>query len=178
MKKATLLASSLLLAGYIVFSSYQAGAALNGFVCTGGETDNGNAAGCTTGRGCHANTSTAGINVSITLDSAGGKATTHYVGGGSYTIVLKGTNTTNSTLPHFGFQLQARQMQALSELLLPILIWLLLDQIAWQLFLNKAPSCRPQREVVQPGLPIPFRYLGQLPQKVQVPSHFGLRSML
>ena len=107
MKKATLLASSLLLAGYIVFSSYQAGAALNGFVCTGGETDNGNAAGCTTGRGCHANTSTAGINVSITLDSAGGKATTHYVGGGSYTIVLKGTNTTNSTLPHFGFQLQA-----------------------------------------------------------------------
>jgi hypothetical protein len=91
-------------AGYLIICAYHNGPAANGYDCTGAETGLGNPTGCT-GGGCHAKSATAGITVSIQLDSAGGKSTNYYVGGGKYTIKITGTNTTSSTLPDFGFQL-------------------------------------------------------------------------
>ena len=109
MKKITFLASALLLGGYIVFSSYSRGAGGNGYSCTGGDLSNGNTAGCYQG-GCHGSANPAtGITVTIELDSTGGKATTHYVGGKAYTIKMSGKNTTATKLPKFGFQIVAIQ---------------------------------------------------------------------
>ena len=93
------------LTGYLIICGYKEGAALNdGWECTGAETDNTNPAGCTTGKGCYANSATPGITVTIELDSAGVPAT-NYVGGMSYTVKLTGVNTTSSNLPAFGFQI-------------------------------------------------------------------------
>ena len=90
-------------AGYLVVCAYNGGAGLNGYNCTGAETGLGNAAGCTSG-GCHGASPTAAITVAIELDSAGGKKTSYYVGGGKYTVKMTGTNTGSSTLPGFGYQ--------------------------------------------------------------------------
>jgi hypothetical protein len=88
----------------IVFSSYREGAATyGGWQCTGSETDQSNPNGCK-GSGCHAASATPGIAITLELDSAG-ISTTHYVGGGSYTVKITGTNNTASSLPKFGFQI-------------------------------------------------------------------------
>lgn len=90
--------------GYIVINGYSGGpAATAQYDCTGAETDNGNPAGCT-GGGCHSSSATAGIAVTLELDSAG-MPTTHYVGGMSYTVVITGTNNTSNNLPKFGMQI-------------------------------------------------------------------------
>jgi len=107
MKKLKLLKLTFLAcAGYLIVCAYHAGpASAGGYDCTGAETGLGNPAGCSAGGGCHSTSATAGITVAVELDSAGGKATKYYVGGGKYTIKITGTNTTTSTLPDFGFQL-------------------------------------------------------------------------
>ncbi len=56
------------------------------------------------GSGCHSNGATAGITISVELDSAG-VAVTSYHPGGSYTVKMIATNTTSNTLPVFGFGL-------------------------------------------------------------------------
>jgi hypothetical protein len=102
MKKRTILYCLVGLCCYFIISSYSAGPGTNGYDCTGAETALGNPTGCTT---CHGSTATAGIAVSLTLDSAGGVTTTHYKGGMTYTVTIKGTNNTTSTLPKFGLQI-------------------------------------------------------------------------
>ncbi len=88
----------------IVFSSYREGAATYGsWQCTGSETDQSNPNGCK-GGGCHAGSATPGIAITLELDSAG-ISTTHYVGGGTYTVKITGTNNTTSSLPKFGLQI-------------------------------------------------------------------------
>jgi hypothetical protein len=108
MKKFTVIKiSTLVLAGYLIVCGYKEGPAKNsGWQCTGAETDQSNPTGCSTGGGCHATTATAGITVTLELDSVG-VPITHYIGGNTYTVKLTGTNTTSSNLPAFGFQLSA-----------------------------------------------------------------------
>lgn len=93
------------ISGYLLVCGYHGGAGSNGYDCTGAETGLGNAAGCASGGGCHAPSVTAAITVAIELDSAGGKPTKYYIGGGTYTVKMTGTNTGSTTLPDFGFQL-------------------------------------------------------------------------
>ena len=83
-------------------TSYKTGAGTNGYDCTGAETALGNPAGCAAG--CHSSSAITAINVSIELDSAG-VSTTHYIGGGNYTVKLSGTNTSTTSLPKFGLQM-------------------------------------------------------------------------
>jgi Secretion system C-terminal sorting domain len=104
MKKRILLVTAISGLIYLTISSYKAGPANNGYDCTGAETGLGNPAGCSTGTGCHGTSATTGITVAIELDSAG-IPTTHYKAGMTYTVKIKGTNTTANTLPKFGFQL-------------------------------------------------------------------------
>ena len=95
---------------YLMITGYAHGpAATNGYDCTGAETGLSNPAGCNSGGGCHASSATAGITIAIELDSTGGVPTTHYKGGMNYTVKLKGTNTTSSSLPQFGFQMGSIQ---------------------------------------------------------------------
>jgi hypothetical protein len=86
----------------LLLSSYQAGYT-NG---SGGDDKSGaiGAVTCSTGGTCHSTSATAGITVTIELDSAG-VSVNQYHGGGSYTVKLTGTNTTNATLPLSGFEL-------------------------------------------------------------------------
>ena len=86
--------------------SYHSGAASHGWDCTGGETGLGNAAGCASGGGCHSTSATAGIVVSLELDSAG-VPVTGYKAGLTYKVTIRGVNTTSSSLPRFGFQVAA-----------------------------------------------------------------------
>jgi hypothetical protein len=108
MKKITLLAiAGTALTAYIFLCGYKEGPALySGWECTGAETDNTNPAGCYSGGSCHSSAATPGITLSLVLDSAG-KATTQYVPGMSYKIVLTGVNTTTNSLPTHGFQIAA-----------------------------------------------------------------------
>ena len=85
---------------YMIISGYKEGPAqYGGYDCTGAETGLGNPTGCT----CHSNSATSGIAVTLELDSAG-VPTTHYKGGMTYTVKIKGTNNTSNSLPLFGFQ--------------------------------------------------------------------------
>ena len=87
--------------GYLLICGYRAGAASGGYDCTGAETGLSNPMGCKT---CHGSTATTTIAVGIELDSAG-VATTQYVGGGTYTVTITGTNNSTFSLPGYGFQL-------------------------------------------------------------------------
>ncbi len=91
---------------YLMVCSYKDGPGTHGWDCTGAETGLGNPAGCYNTNGCHGNSSsaTAAINVALELDSAG-VPTTHYVGGGLYTVKITGTNNSAFNLPRFGFQI-------------------------------------------------------------------------
>lgn len=90
---------------YIIISAYSGGpASAGGYDCTGAETGLGNPAGCTVPGGCHSASATAGIAVTIELDSVG-VPTTHYMGGMTYTVKITGTNNTASNLPRYGFQM-------------------------------------------------------------------------
>ncbi len=105
MKKATIVYLFAVSVCCILFSSYNAGPALtNGWDCTGAETGLQNPTGCSFQGQCHSPVATAGIGITIQLDSAG-VATTHYKAGMNYTVKLTGINNTNSTLPSFGFQM-------------------------------------------------------------------------
>lgn len=105
MKKRTIIYWIAAIVCSAMLSSYHAGpAAANGWDCTGAESDFQNPTGCSTGGGCHSNAATPGINVSVELDSAG-IPTTHYKGGMTYIVKIKGVNTTSSNLPFYGFQL-------------------------------------------------------------------------
>jgi len=106
MKKKIVVSLTLLLACSIIFSSYYQGVGIAfGLDCTGAETALNNPMGCDITGGCHAhNPSQTWITVNIELDSAG-IPTTHYVGGMAYTVKLLGINTTNDSLPYFGFQI-------------------------------------------------------------------------
>ncbi len=90
--------------GFLILSSYRSGPANNGYDCTGAETGLSNPTGC--GGGCHGLSATAGINVSVELDSAG-VPVTNYIADSTYTIKIKGINTTANNLPKFGFQVGA-----------------------------------------------------------------------
>ena len=103
MKKRNLVIALTGLCLYFMITGYHAGPGTNGYDCTGAETALGNPVGCT-GGGCHAVSATSGIAVTIELDSAG-IPTTHYKGGMNYTVKIKGTNNTTSSLPRFGFQM-------------------------------------------------------------------------
>ena len=106
MKKTTFfIGAAALVMGYFIFSSYAGGAgAQAGMNVTGAE----NTTGCGASGGCHNSAANSNIAVSVELDSAG-KPTTHYVGGGTYTIKITGTNKGTSTLSYFGFQISAIQ---------------------------------------------------------------------
>lgn len=101
MKKSTIICLLALCAGSMIISGYNTGAGTHGWDCTGAETGLGNPSGCTNG-GCHTLSTT--ITVALELDSAG-VATTHYVGGMSYTVKITGTNTSTTSLPKFGLQI-------------------------------------------------------------------------
>ncbi len=93
MKKSIIITTFCAALAYVVLTSSSSGLS----------TDNTGAQG-TTGCSCHSPSANSLINVTIELDSAGSPVT-HYVGGGSYTIKLSGTNNTSFSLPYFGFQL-------------------------------------------------------------------------
>lgn len=84
----------------LIICSYGNGAANHNIEGTGAETGLGNSAGC--GQGCHSSGTT--ITISIELDSAG-VPTSRYVAGMNYTVKLTGKNTSNTSLPKFGFQI-------------------------------------------------------------------------
>jgi len=105
MKRMTIVFLFIAAISSIVFSSYNAGPALaHGWDCTGAETGLQNPTGCNFNGQCHSPTATAGIGVTIELDSAG-VATSHYTAGMSYTVKLTGVNNTNNSLPVYGFQM-------------------------------------------------------------------------
>jgi type IX secretion system substrate protein len=108
MKRTNIILIGALLIGTFILSSYREGPATHGWDCTGGETGLGNAAGCAISGGCHGSAANTGIVVTLELDSAGVPVTS-YKGGMAYTITIKGTNTTASSLPKYGFQLIAIQ---------------------------------------------------------------------
>ena len=94
----------------IGFSSYHAGAARNGYDCTGAESAGtgsfANPTGCYAGGGCHSSAATSTISVAIEMDSTGGVPTTMYKPGNTYTVKITGTATSGS-FPKYGFQLNA-----------------------------------------------------------------------
>jgi hypothetical protein len=97
-----------LIVAALFLSSYQSGPAHHaGYDCSGSETGNGNPTGCSTNGGCHGNTATSAVAVTIELDSANGNAVTKYKGGLTYIVKLTGVNNTTSTEAKFGFQLTA-----------------------------------------------------------------------
>jgi hypothetical protein len=93
MKKSVFISFFCAALAYVVLSSHS----------TGLSTDNTGAQG-SPGCSCHSPTANSLINVTIELDSAGAPIS-HYVGGGSYTVKITGTNNTVFSLPYFGFQL-------------------------------------------------------------------------
>ena len=103
MKAKNILIIGTLLISTFILCSYREGPATQGWDCTGGELGLGNAAGCGISGGCHSHSATAGIVVTLELDSAGVPVTT-YKAGLSYTVKIKGVNNTASVLPKFGFQ--------------------------------------------------------------------------
>jgi len=111
MKKLNVIKFSVLgIAGYLLVCGYHTGAGSNGYSCTGAETGLGNQAGCAvSGSGCHATAATPAITVALELDSAGGKKTNYYVGGGKYTVKITGTNTGSTSQPDFGYQVTCIQ---------------------------------------------------------------------
>lgn len=96
MKKSFLLLPLFAGLAYVTLTSSHSGGAyvsgVDGTKSTGG-------GGC--GGGCH--TSATSTTVALELDSAG-VPVTHYIGGHSYTLKVTGTNTSTTTLSHFGFQ--------------------------------------------------------------------------
>jgi len=90
---------------YIIINGYKEGPGTKGWDCTGAETGLGNPKGCSAGAGCHSSSRTAGIAVTLELDSTGGVPTTHYTGGLTYTVKITGTNNTANILPKFGCQI-------------------------------------------------------------------------
>ncbi len=100
MKKTTFVSLIALSAGTLMVCSYAGGAAGHNIQGTGAETGLGNSAGC--GQGCHTSATT--TTITLELDSAG-IATTRYVAGMTYTVKLTGKNTSNTSLPKFGFQI-------------------------------------------------------------------------
>jgi len=115
MKKRILLFTLIAGLGYLAFSSYSTGPGTNAYDCTGADaaTGSGNPTGCSTGGGgCHSTTATAGIALTLEIDSAGvmvssTPGTGHYTPGYTYTIKITGVNNTTSTLPKWGFQVAA-----------------------------------------------------------------------
>jgi hypothetical protein len=106
MRKTSFIVYAVLIAVITFMCSYRQGAATHGWDCTGGETGLSNQAGCSSGGGCHSNSATPGIVVMLQLDSAGIPVTT-YKAGLTYTVTIKGVNTTSSILPKYGFQVAA-----------------------------------------------------------------------
>jgi hypothetical protein len=112
----------------VVLSSYKNGAAYNGSIdATGAEgtgvlaTGGTAAAGCSTGNGCH--NSTASLNTTIELDSAGFAVTTYHPGQ-AYVVKISATNNTGHNLPCFGFQLASVRLQgAGTSTCLPVGTW-------------------------------------------------------
>ena len=104
MKKNILVLTLLCGLSYLVFSSHVNGLGYSSHQDVTGASGAGTGAnqGCING-GCHT-TMSAGITVTVELDSAG-IAVNNYHPGAAYTIKLKGTNTTSTSLPYFGFQL-------------------------------------------------------------------------
>jgi hypothetical protein len=84
---------------YLSLSSHSLGYAGNK---TG---SSGDSIGCG-GYGCHSPVATAGVAVSLILDSAG-TIVTRYTPGLTYRLKVTGINTVSATLPRFGFQLSA-----------------------------------------------------------------------
>jgi uncharacterized protein YjdB len=97
MKKKLLLLPLAGILVYVALCGYGTGPGVTGGI-------DGTGASSTSGCNCHNYSTT--TTVSIELDSAG-VAVSNYVGGGSYTIKIKGTNTSFSSLPYFGFQIAA-----------------------------------------------------------------------
>jgi Secretion system C-terminal sorting domain len=97
---------SVLMMCVVVFSSYYTGVGISyGLDCTGAETALNNPMGCSISGTCHSHTvNQTWISVALELDSAG-IATSHYTPGMTYSVKLSGINTTNDSLPIFGFQL-------------------------------------------------------------------------
>jgi hypothetical protein len=98
MKKQVLIITVCAGLGALMFSSYGAGPASNGYDCTGAETAGslGNFTGCSSGGGCHKNSVTTTVGVALELDSAG-VPVTRYKAGMTYTVKLTGTNGTGNT---------------------------------------------------------------------------------
>jgi hypothetical protein len=101
MKKKILLFTAIAGIGYISFSSYSSGPALNGQNCTG---VNASATSCAGTSGCH-NAGGTTTGDSIRVDSAGGVAVNRYVAGLTYTVTVTGWTTGTQT--KFGFQFAA-----------------------------------------------------------------------
>ena len=94
MKKRILLFAFAGILGVMLYA-YRSGAASNGGIDGTGASGGG---GCGS---CHGSGSTDGA--AVELDSAG-VAVTSYIPGMAYTVKIKGTNGSSSTLPKFGFQ--------------------------------------------------------------------------
>lgn len=99
MKKRILLLTAVAALGYVLLTSYAGGPGMLGQNRTGARLSVTNCG--TVGSGCHGGAGAA-TTVSITVDSAGGVPTTHYVPGGVYTVKIHGTNS--SSLPKYGFE--------------------------------------------------------------------------
>ena len=105
MKKKILLCTAVAgMAAAILTSGKNGAGAEKGYDCTGAETGLGNSSGCATVAGCHGGSANSGLTLLLTLDSAGGVSTTHYIAGMTYTVTITGTNTTATTYDTFGFQ--------------------------------------------------------------------------
>src|ERR1035437_4216498 len=101
MKKRNIVLGLAALCSYFIITSYKEGpGSYAGYDCTGVESGLSNPTGCS----CHSSSATTGIGVVIELDSVG-VPTTHYKGGLTYTVKIKGTNNTTSSFPKFGFQM-------------------------------------------------------------------------
>ncbi len=70
---------------------------------SGGRGGNVTTSGCGS---CHGNSPTLGVNIAISLDSAG-TTVTRYKAGKVYTLKMRGTNSTSFNLPYFGYQMVA-----------------------------------------------------------------------
>lgn len=101
-KKSVLFIAVASMAAFMLTSGKNGSGFEKGYNATGSETGLGNINGCKAS-GCHGTTATPGITLALELDS-NGVPQTYYMPGGVYTIKVKGTNTTTTTYPKFGFQ--------------------------------------------------------------------------
>ncbi len=86
--------------GYVTLTSNAGGITNDATGSTGGTV------GCGGTGSCHNTAATAGVAISILLDSAG-TVVYHYQPGMTYRIKVTGVNATTATLPKFGYQLAA-----------------------------------------------------------------------